>query len=215
MPEPLIWFLAPIAAYFLGAVPFAFVIGAFCGVDLRKVGTGNVGAGNLTRAVGLPAGIAAALLDGLKGLIPVLLLRNQGVGSAVVSISGLAVVAGHNWSVFLWGRSGRGLAPSAGVLVGVDPSLIVWPGGWAIAGWKFGGGLAGFIGWAFLPVIAVVFNKPDAVVLAALGLGLLMIIRRMQGNPGHEPGVRAAFYRAVFDRDPGSELASAEEPVGR
>lgn len=214
MPEPLIWFLAPIATYVLGAVPFAFVIGAFCGVDLRKVGTGNVGAGNLTRAVGLPAGMAAALLDGLKGLIPVLLLRNQGVGSAVVSISGLAAVAGHNWSVFLWGRSGRGLAPSAGVLVGVDPSLIVWPGGWAIAGWKFGGGLAGFIGWAFLPVIAVVFNKPDAVVLAALGLGLLMIIRRMQGNPGHEPGIRAAFYRAVFDRDPGDELASAEEPVG-
>jgi glycerol-3-phosphate acyltransferase PlsY len=181
---------------------------------LRKVGTGNVGAGNLTRAVGLPAGMAAALLDGLKGLVPVLLLRNQGVGSAVVSISGLAAVAGHNWSVFLWGRSGRGLAPSAGVLVGVDPSLIVWPGGWAIAGWKFGGGLAGFIGWAFLPVIAVVFNKPDAVVLAALGLGLLMIIRRMQGNPGHEPGIRAAFYRAVFDRDPGDELASAEESVG-
>jgi glycerol-3-phosphate acyltransferase PlsY len=178
------------------------------------VGTGNVGAGNLSRVVGLPAGIAAGLLDGLKGLIPVLLLRQQGFPSMLVSFVGLAVVAGHNWSVFLWGRSGRGLAPSAGVLVGVDPSLIVWPAGWAIVGWKFGGGMAGFIGWALLPVIAVLFNKPDAVLAAALGLGFLMIVRRIQGNPGHEPGLRAAFYRAVFDRDPGNEMASAEEPVG-
>jgi glycerol-3-phosphate acyltransferase PlsY len=215
MPEPLIGLIAIVGAYVLGAVPFAFVIGTLCGVDLRKVGTGNVGAGNLRRVVGLPAGAAAGLLDGLKGLAPVLILRNLGMGSAIVALAGLAAVAGHNWSIFLWGRSGRGLAPSAGVLAGVDPSLIVWPAGWAIAGWKFGGGIAGFIGWAFLPVIAVLLNKPDGVVLAALGLGLLMIIRRIQGNPGHEPGWRAAFYRAVFDRDPGHELASAEEPVGR
>jgi glycerol-3-phosphate acyltransferase PlsY len=213
MPEPMTWFLAPLATYILGAVPFAFVIGAFCGVDLRKVGTGNVGAGNLTRIVGLPAGIGAAVLDGLKGLIPVLLLRNQGVGPAVVSLAGLACVIGHNWSIFMRGRSGRGLAPSAGVLVGIDPSLIVWPGGWAVAGWKLGGGLAGFIGWASLPVIAVVFEKPAPAVLGALGLGLLMVFRRMQGNPGHKPGIRAALYRAVFDRDPEVDLASAEEPL--
>jgi hypothetical protein len=43
---------------------------------------------------------------------------------------------------------------------------------------------------------------------------VLMIVRRMQGNPGHEPGVRAALYSVVFDRDPGEELLSAEEPVG-
>lgn len=215
MPEPLVWFVAPLLTYILGAVPFAFVIGAFCGVDLRKVGTGNVGAGNLTRTVGLPAGIAAALLDGLKGLISVLLLRYQGVGPAVVSLAGLTCVAGHNWSIFMRGRSGRGLAPSAGVLAGVDPSLIVWPAGWAVAGWKFGGGLAGFVGWTSLPVIAVLFDKPAPVVLAALGLGLLMVFRRMQGNPGHSPGIRAAFYRAVFDRDSEDELASAEEPARR
>jgi len=59
-----------------------------------------------------------------------------------------------------------------------------------------------------------VFQKPAPVAVAPLGLRLLMIIRRMQGNPGHELGVRAALYRAVFDHDPGEELASAEEPVG-
>ena len=210
----MVWMIATGACYLLGAVPFAFLIGVVCGVDLRKVGTGNVGAGNLTRSVGMPAGMAAALLDGLKGLVPVLVLRDQGIGPAVVSVSGLAVVAGHNWSIFMKGRSGRGLAPSAGVLAGVDFSMLVWPAGWAAAGWRIGGGLGGFVGWSSLPVLAAVFQKPAPATLACLGLSLLMIFRRMQGNPGHEPGVRAALYRAIFDRDPGDELASAEEPVG-
>ena len=214
MDGPIVWVIATGVSYLLGAVPFAFLIGVMCGVDLRKVGTGNVGAGNLTRSVGVPAGTAAALLDGLKGLIPILLFRTWGIGPAVVSVSGLAIVAGHNWSVFMRGRSGRGLAPSAGVLAGVDFSMLVWPAGWAAAGWKIGGGVGGFIGWVSLPVLAAVFHKPAPVALAAMGLTLLMIIRRMQGNPGHEPGVRAAMYRAVFDRDPEEELASAEEPVG-
>ena len=214
MDGPFIWLIATGASYLLGAVPFAFLIGVICGVDLRRVGTGNVGAGNLTRSVGVPAGMAGALLDGLKGLVPVLVLRNQGIGPAVVSVSGLAIVAGHNWSIFMKGRSGRGLAPSAGVMAGIDFSMLVWPGGWAAAGWRIGGGLGGFIGWSSLPVLAAVFQKPAPVVFASLGLTLLMIFRRMQGNPGHEPGVRAALYRAVFDRDPADELASAEEPVG-
>jgi acyl phosphate:glycerol-3-phosphate acyltransferase len=214
MSEPLTWLLAPVATYLLGAIPFAFVIGSIFGVDLRKVGTGNVGAGNLRRVVGLSAGVAAALLDGLKALIPVLVLREMGIGPAVVAISGLTAVVGHNWSIFLRGRSGRGLAPSAGVLAGVDPWLILWPGGWAIAGWKLGGGIAGFFGWASLPVIAALLKRPDHIVLACLGLGLLMIVRRMQGNPSPQPGVKAALYRAVFDRDPGQAVTTAEEPVG-
>ena len=162
----------------------------------------------------MPAGMAAALLDGLKGLVPVMVLRDQGIGPAIVSVSGLAIVAGHNWSIFMKGRSGRGLAPSAGVLAGVDFSMLVWPAGWAAAGWRIGGGVGGFVGWSSLPVLGAIFGKPAPVVLACLGLSLLMIFRRMQGNPGHEPGVRAALFRAVFDRDPGEELASAEEPVG-
>jgi glycerol-3-phosphate acyltransferase PlsY len=209
MDHPLAW-LAPILGYLLGAVPFAFLIGKMAGVDLRKVGSGNVGAGNLTRTVGVRAGIAAALLDGFKGLFPVLGMRAADFGPAVISLTGLAIVIGHNWSIFMGGRSGRGLAPSSGVLLGVAPPLIVWPGGWAVAGWKFGGGLAGFIAWSSLPVVAALFKWPSSVVLACFGLAVLCVIRRMQGNPGRVPGLRAAFHRAVFDTD-GVELAETEE----
>ena len=209
MDQPLEW-LAPIFGYLLGAVPFAFLLGKMAGVDLRKVGSGNPGAGNLTRVVGMKAGMAAALLDGFKGLIPVLVLKSLDFGPAIISLTGLAIVVGHNWSIFMGGRSGRGLAPSSGVLLGVAPPLIVWPGGWAVAGWKFGGGLAGFIAWASLPVVAVLFQWSSAVVLACFGLAVLCVFRRMQGNPGRIPGLRAAIHRAIFDTD-GMELGEAEE----
>lgn len=209
MDQPLEW-LAPIFGYLLGAVPFAFLLGKMAGVDLRKVGSGNPGAGNLTRVVGMKAGTAAALLDGFKGLIPMLVLKSLDFGPAVISLTGLAIVIGHNWSIFMGGRSGRGLAPSSGVLLGVAPPLIVWPGGWAVAGWKFGGGLAGFIAWASLPVVAVLFQWSSAVVLACFGLAVLCVFRRMQGNPGRIPGLRAAIHRAIFDTD-GMELGEAEE----
>lgn len=209
MDHPLAW-LAPVLGYLLGSIPFAFLIGRVAGVDLRLVGSGNVGAGNLTRVVGVKAGAAAALLDGFKGLIPILVLKAWDFGPAIVSLSGLAIVIGHNWSIFMRGRSGRGLAPSSGVLLAVAPPLIVWPGGWAVAGWKFGGGLAGFIAWSSLPVVAVLFNWSSAVVLACFGLAMLCLIRRMQGNSGRIPGFRAAIHRAIFDTD-GIELAETEE----
>lgn len=81
MVGPVIWSVKPLVAYLLGSVPFALLIGASQGVDLRKQGTGNIGAGNLTRAVGVGPGAAAAVLDGLKGLAPILLCRQLGVPS--------------------------------------------------------------------------------------------------------------------------------------
>ena len=106
----LYWPLLLLAAYLLGSVPFSQVIARLKGVDLREVGTGNVGAGNLTKNVGLGWGIAAAILDGLKGLIPVWLALRSGLGPGASGLAGVAAVVGHNWSIFMRGRSGRGLA---------------------------------------------------------------------------------------------------------
>ena len=90
---------------------------------------------------------------------------------------------------------------------------MVWTGGWAVAGWKLGGGIGGFVGWVMLPVVAVLLGHTAPVVLACFGLAVLMLARRMQGNPGREESVRAAFHRAIFDRDPGTvdEVAGIEE----
>jgi glycerol-3-phosphate acyltransferase PlsY len=191
------------AAYVVGSIPFAQVLARVNGVDLRTSGTGNVGAGNLTRSVGKSWGIAAAILDGLKGLITVLVARQlMDLGLGASGMAGLAAVIGHNWSIFMRGRSGRGLAPAAGLIVGLDPILAVWVGGWAVAGWKIGGGFAGFLGWGLLPLAALALGRPATETIFLVFLSTVLVGRRIQGNPGDIPGINNSLRRAIYDTDP-------------
>ncbi|MFH1329378.1 MAG: glycerol-3-phosphate acyltransferase [Actinomycetota bacterium] len=187
------------AAYLVGSIPFPLLIGLRKGVDVRRVGSGNIGAGNLTRTVGWPAGLAAALLDGYKGLLPFVVAPVAALGTGAATTAGLAAVAGHNWSLFLRGRGGRGLATSTGVVLGLNPALALWPAAWALVGWKVGGGIGGFMGWGLLPVYAAVGSFSGVETSAACGLALLMIARRAQGDDERAPGFRAALQRVVFD----------------
>lgn len=211
----LYWPLLLVGAYLLGSVPFAQVMARLNGIDLREVGSGNVGAGNLTREVGLGWGIAAAILDGFKGLIPVWIARRAGLGLGAAGLAGLAAVIGHNWSLWMRGRSGRGLAPSVGLLLVLDPVLMVWTTGWAVAGWRIGGGLGGFLGWGLLPIAAVALGRPATESLLLLLLAVVLIGRRMQGNPGDERGVEHSLKRAIYDKDRtvGELPEAAEDPL--
>lgn len=209
------WPLMLVAAYLLGSIPFAQVIARSKGVDLRKAGSGNVGAGNVTDLFGKGWGALAAFLDCAKGLIPVYLARKAGLGLGAAGLVGMAAVAGHNWSIWMKGRSGRGLATSAGMLVALNPVLSVWVLGWSMVGWKVGGGIAGFLGWGLLPIFSVAMNQPPTLSLVLLFLAAVLIGRRMQGNPEDARDRRSALRRAVFDTDPVSvELPeSVEDPL--
>ncbi len=211
----LYWPLLLLAAYLLGSIPFSNVLARFRGVDLRQVGSGNVGAGNLTRSVGWVWGASAALLDGLKGLVPVWIALRSGLGPGAAGLAGLAAVVGHNWSIFMKGRSGRGLATAAGLLVALNPVLVIWVTGWSVAGWRIGGGLAGFIGWGLLPVVSVALGAPFTESLLILLLSVVLIGRRMQGNTGDRMDTASMMKRAIYDRDlatnPSGE--SADDPL--
>jgi glycerol-3-phosphate acyltransferase PlsY len=211
----LYWPVLLVGAYLLGSIPFAQVIGRVRGVDLRQVGSGNVGAGNLTRVAGWPWGLAAGVCDGLKGLFPVLIVQNAGFGKGAAGMVGLMAVIGHNWSLFMRGRSGRGLATAAGMLAALDPVLLVWTTGWSVAGWKIGGGVAGFLGWGLLPIVAATMGRPPTESFVLLVLSGVLMARRMQGNPESPRGVRPAMRRAVFDTDPGGEdfPRTADDPL--
>lgn len=195
------WPLLLLGAYVLGSIPFAQVLARLRGVDLRHQGTGNVGAGNLTKMVGIWWGIAAGVLDGLKGLVPVLLCTRVGFGAGAAGLVGVSAVVGHNWSIFMRGRSGRGLATAFGLIVALHPPLAIWTTGWAIAGWKIGGGFAGFVGWGLLPIVAVALGGPATESLVILLLAALIVGRRMQGNPGDAMDRAAVMRRAVYDKD--------------
>lgn len=115
-------------AYLLGAIPNGFLIAMAKGIDIRKVGSGNIGATNVYRAVSKPLGILTFALDALKGAIPALWFPPQAAECAQTDLpvwlpllfGGLAI-AGHTWPVYLKFKGGKGVATSAGALIGIAP----------------------------------------------------------------------------------------------
>ncbi len=109
-------------AYLIGSIPVAYIFGrVFKSLDIREHGSGNMGATNAFRVLGKGPGTIVLILDIIKGIIPVTLLANAfGLGDALsLVIIALAAVAGHNWTVFLGFKGGKGMATSLGVLIGL------------------------------------------------------------------------------------------------
>jgi glycerol-3-phosphate acyltransferase PlsY len=110
-------------AYLLGSIPSAYLIGRWMkGIDIREAGDGRLGATTAYRRVGFLGGLIVAIMDVGKGVAVVLMAKMLGLPLAVVVIAGLAVVMGHNWSVFLHFKGGKGALTTYAVLV----SLMFW-----------------------------------------------------------------------------------------
>lgn len=120
--------LAVVAAYLLGSIPFAFLAGRARGVDLRKVGSGNLGAANVFRALGKGMGIAVMAADIGKGVAAVLIARAL-TDDPWPAIAAGAAVAGHVFPVWMRFKGGKGVAVGGGAVVGLMPlaSLILLP----------------------------------------------------------------------------------------
>ena len=135
--------LIPVA-YLLGSVPFGLMVGKAKGVDPRTAGSGNIGATNVGRLLGRKFFAIVFLLDLLKGLLPMLaaaVLRRTGdprwFGPGTYALwfaVGMAAIVGHMFSVFLGFKGGKGVATSAGVVLGLFPYFTV-PGAVALAVW--------------------------------------------------------------------------------
>jgi glycerol-3-phosphate acyltransferase PlsY len=122
--EILLILLAVGVAYLLGSIPSAYLIGRWLkGLDLREDGDGRMGAALTRRRVGLGASIIVSFMDFGKGVAAVLLAKALGLPLPVVIAAGLAVVVGHNWSLFIQFKGGKGAMTTYGVLA----SLMLWP----------------------------------------------------------------------------------------
>lgn len=138
MREEVVISLLALGAYLLGAVPFGFLIGRVRGVDIRRVGSGNIGATNVFRTIGTPWGALSLLCDALKGLVPTLLfplvvagLCDVDPGRGLALLYGCLAVVGHNWPVYLKFKGGKGIATTAGALIGIAPAAL----GLGLAAW--------------------------------------------------------------------------------
>jgi glycerol-3-phosphate acyltransferase PlsY len=121
-----------LAAYLGGSAPIGLIVGrAVLKVDIRQYGSGNIGATNVLRVLGAWWAALVFALDAAKGLIPVLVGRHLGVDATALAVVALLAVAGHNWSIFLRFRGGKGVATSLGALLALSPPttagvVLVW-----------------------------------------------------------------------------------------
>jgi len=118
-----------ILAYVLGSIPFALVIGkGVYGVDVRQQGSGNIGTTTVFRVLGKKAGLLVFAGDLAKGFLPVLVAMRAAPADNVHLVTALvaaAAIAGHNWSIFLRGRGGKGVATGGGVILAMMPWLFL------------------------------------------------------------------------------------------
>jgi len=204
--------LAAVVAYLIGSVPTAYLVGRYMrGIDIREYGSGSLGGANTKVFLGLPAALAVSLADVAKGLLAVGLARLLGVGVAGEAVAMLAVVVGHNWSVFIGLSGGRGLGPAMGTLLLFDPLPLVSVAvpGLAVAGLArlFGRGILAEVTLAvalLIPAVAWWLHGPTVVLWGDVAVIVALIAKRLMGNAGAKPSgplPRLLLYRLLMDRD--------------
>ncbi|WP_212524968.1 glycerol-3-phosphate 1-O-acyltransferase PlsY [Actibacterium sp. MT2.3-13A] len=198
MPEivtpPLLLALTAILGYLLGAVPFGMVMARVFGLgDLRKIGSGNIGATNVLRTGNKLAALLTLVLDAGKGGFAVLIAR-AAAGEDAAQIAGLAAFLGHLFPVYLGFRGGKGVATFLGTLL-----ALAWPVGLAACGVWLAvalftrySSLSALVAAALAPLWMAVFHSGEMLALGAV-LTLLIYARHWQNlkrlRAGTEPKI--------------------------
>jgi len=171
--------LAGIISYLLGSISFAYIISKrFYGIDITKYGSGNLGATNVLRVLGGKAAAVVYAADFLKGFIAVFLARHIG-GENTALICALIVIMGHNWSVFLNFRGGKGIATSMGVGFALAPTialLCAFIGMLVIAVSRYVS-LGSVLGIVFFPIMLAIFHYPVKLILWGVCMAVLAVYR--------------------------------------
>jgi acyl phosphate:glycerol-3-phosphate acyltransferase len=174
-----------IGAYLVGSIPFGIVVGrGLFGVDPRTVGSGNIGAANSMRALG-PFGAALVLVgDVLKGIVPTLLASHWlPAGSWGIAAAGLATIVGHNWSIFLHFKGGKGVATGLGVLVVLSwPATLVFAVVWLVTvALSRYSSLGSILGSAAVPVTLALTHAPLSYTIYGV-IALVLVLWRHAAN---------------------------------
>jgi acyl phosphate:glycerol-3-phosphate acyltransferase len=167
------------AAYFIGSIPFALLLARRWGADLRRVGSGNLGAANVMRASGVTAGVLVAALDVAKGAASVWLAERLSPNAGVPAAAGVAAVVGHIYPLWLRFRGGKGVATACGAFsvltpAAVPPALAVFGATVWLTRYISAGSVLATLA---LPSIAYAIGSPASAVVAACGAAALIVFR--------------------------------------
>lgn len=210
LPQILLLVLSVLIAYFIGAVPTAYIFGRLLKrIDIREHGSKNVGATNAFRVLGKGPGIAVLVIDILKGVVPtVWVARAFGIHDPMALVLiGLAAVVGHNWTVFLGFKGGKGVATSLGVIIGlavqipgVRPVLGLTLAAWLTIFLTFGYvSLASVCAATVFPFFTAAFKAPFPIQVMAILLCIFIVLRHKANiarlAKGKETRVKFPFHK--------------------
>ena len=192
---------AILLAYALGSIPFALLLARRFGAhDLRRVGSGNLGAANVLRASGVKAGIVVALLDIMKGALSVTLARYLSDQPAAPAAAGLAAIVGHIYPVWLRFRGGKGVATACGVFsvltpMALAPTLTIF----ALTVWRTRYiSLGSVLALLAVPPISYLTGSPGPTVAVGVGAAALITFR----HRSNLARVRRGAERRIGAREP-------------
>jgi glycerol-3-phosphate acyltransferase PlsY len=196
-----------IGSYLVGSIPTAYLVVKWrYGLDIRKYGSGSVGASNVIRSFSKPLGILILIWDLGKGALAVWVSQLLDMQPAYQAGAALAVVIGHNWPVFLNFNAGRGVATSAGAVMVLMPWLaVIVVVGETVSILIRNSPICVLIGFGLMPPTAFILHEPLAISLGVTGLFLILIIRRLtaplsERSKGLKTG-ELMLNRFLFDRD--------------
>jgi glycerol-3-phosphate acyltransferase PlsY len=169
-----------ICAFIIGSIPVGMLVARAKGVDLKKVGSGNIGATNVLRSLGKGPAALTLIGDMLKGTLAVALGRYFGLGTFYEGIIGLLAILGHSFSVFLGFRGGKGVATSLGVFILYSPrtaliTFVLWIA--VVITTKYSS-LGALISFGLLPLNIILFDSKEKLPVALL-VTLLILIRHL------------------------------------
>jgi glycerol-3-phosphate acyltransferase PlsY len=167
-----------ICAFIMGSIPVGMLVARAKGVDLKKIGSGNIGATNVLRSLGKGPAALTLIGDMVKGTLAVALGRYFGLGTFYEGIIGLSAILGHNFSVFLGFRGGKGVATSLGVFILYSPrtafiTFVIWIA--VVITTKYSS-LGALISFGLLPLNIILFDSKEKLPVALL-VTLLILIR--------------------------------------
>jgi len=203
----LVFIIMAIAGYLVGAIPMAYLLSRWRrGIDIRRYGSGNVGASNVVKTAGKRLGLAVFIFDVSKGAVMILLSGALGLALWQQIAVGLFTIAGHNWPVFLRFNGGRGIATSLGVALVMAPVPALIALGIAIAFGLFKKMAPGvFLGVVALPFMSGYFHgffgirEYQTISWGFIGIFLIMVTRRLMA-PDNEYAHTVSKAELIFNR---------------
>ncbi len=184
-----------IFAFALGSVPFGVIIAKIYGVNLKKVGSGNIGATNVLRTMGKWPALFTLFGDVMKGAAPVVAGKYIVNDIAMEGIIGVAAILGHNYSIFLRFKGGKGVATSLGVLLIYSPkaalvTVVIWLSVIFLTRYS---SLGAIISFAILPLAVYILDYSQGKLMVSLLISGLLILRHADNikrlSRGKEPRI--------------------------